>query len=232
LEERPGEWSREERPWLGAGELGSRAGYGSAREAYGYGREGAARRIEIETAEPTRYPWGRYGPEWRGREWERGWPAGRTRWQREPLTAGEVMTRQIKAVTRRSTLANVAEIMKDENCGIVPVVDETHKLLGLITDRDIVIRTLAEGKSPGEVTVEHVMTDDVEAVRPDEELGDVVELMGRKQIRRVPVVNRDDRLVGIISMGDIANRADYDEDLQEALEKISAKRSFWSRLWS
>jgi CBS domain-containing protein len=142
------------------------------------------------------------------------------------------MTSDIKATTKRSTLQNVAEIMKDENCGIVPVVDESHKLLGVVTDRDIVIRTLAEGRSPIEVSVEDVMTDDVEAVRPDEELKDVVELMGDKQIRRVPVVDRDDRLVGIISMGDIATRADYDEDLQEALERISSKRSFWSRLWS
>jgi len=56
--------------------------------------------------------------------------------------------------------------------------------------------------------------------------------MGTKQIRRIPVVDRDDRLIGIISMGDIANRADYDEELQSAFEKVSGKRSFWSKLFT
>jgi CBS domain-containing protein len=160
-------------------------------------------------------------------------PRRQGRWQREALTAGEIMTRGIKAVTKQSTLQNVAQVMKDENCGIVPVVDESHKLLGVVTDRDIVIRALASdrGTAP-DLTVGDVMTDDVEAVTPEEEVREVIELMGQKQIRRVPVVDRDDRLVGIIAMADIANRADFDEDLQEALERISSKRSFWNRLWS
>ena len=156
----------------------------------------------------------------------------RTRWQREPLTAREIMTEDVKAVTKLSTLRNVAQIMKDENCGIVPVVDEDYKLQGVVTDRDIVIRALAEDKPVAELKVEDIMTDDVHAVTPDESLHDIVDLMGDKQVRRVPVVDRNDRLIGIISMGDIATRADYDEDLQEALEKVSARRSFWSRLWS
>ena len=72
------------------------------------------------------------------------------------------------------------------------------------------------------------MTDDVSAVTEDEPLTSVLDLMGRKQIRRVPVVDRNDRLLGIISMADIAHRADYDEDLQDAFERISSRRSFWS----
>ena len=79
-----------------------------------------------------------------------------------------------------------------------------------------------------QLRVEDVMTDDVSAVTEDEPLTSVLDLMGRKQIRRVPVVDRDDRLLGIISMADIANRADYDEDLQDAFERISSRRSFWS----
>ena len=154
----------------------------------------------------------------------------RTRWEREHLTAGEIMTKDVKAVTSNDPLETIARVMKDENCGIVPVVDESRKLVGVVTDRDVVIRTLAEGRGFGQVKVADVMTDDVEAVTADESLHDVIELMGRKQVRRVPVVDRRDRLVGIISMADVANRADYDEELQDSLERISARRSFW-KLW-
>ena len=156
----------------------------------------------------------------------------RGRWQREALRAREVMTKDVRTVTPDGSVREVAEIMKEENVGIVPVVDEQHRLVGLVTDRDIVIRTLAEGRDPTGVRAGEIMTDDIQGVTPDESLPDVTRLMGDKQIRRVPVVDRDDRLLGIISIGDVATRADYDEDLQDALEEISARRSFWSRIWS
>jgi CBS domain-containing protein len=208
--------------------------YGRGRESGWQGRESAYGRSEprgwggTETIdERSQWPQ-RFGEEYGGFEAERR----PSHWQREPLTAGDLMTRDVKAVTKQTTLRHVAEIMKDENCGIVPVVDESHKLVGVVTDRDIVIRALAEDKPTADLKVEDIMTEDVEAVTPDEELKDVIEVMGEKQVRRVPVVHKDDRLVGIISIGDIATRADYDEDLADALEKISSKRSFWSRIWS
>ena len=155
----------------------------------------------------------------------------RSRWQREPLTAREIMTKNPKAVLPDSTIREVAQIMRDENTGVVPVVDQNNRLQGIITDRDIVMRSIPEGKDPLNMRASELMTDDVEAVTPDESLQDVVRLMGDKQIRRVPVVDQNDRLVGIISMADVATRADYDEDLQDALEDISARRSFWSKLF-
>ncbi|MDY7231364.1 CBS domain-containing protein [Hyalangium rubrum] len=155
---------------------------------------------------------------------------GRRRWQREPLTAREVMTRGIKTVRRDSPLRDVAQIMKDEDCGVVPIVDDKGTLVGIITDRDMVIRAFTGGKTPDQLRAGDVMTDDVECVHPEESIHSVIELMGKRQIRRIPVVERDDRVVGLISMGDIANRADYDEELQEALDRVSSKRSFWSRL--
>jgi CBS domain-containing protein len=158
-----------------------------------------------------------------------GTPA-RRRWQREPLTAREIMTRNVKTLRRESTLREVAQLMKDEDCGVVPIVDERGSLVGIITDRDMVIRAFTGGKTPDQLRASDVMTDDVECVHPDESIHSVIELMGKRQIRRIPVVDRDDRVIGIISMGDIANRADYDEELQEALDRISSKRSFWSRL--
>jgi CBS domain-containing protein len=154
----------------------------------------------------------------------------RRRWQREPLTAREVMTRGVKTVRRDSPLREVAQIMKDEDCGVVPIVDERGALVGIITDRDMVIRAFTGGKTPDQLRAGDVMTDDVECVHPDEDIHSIIALMGKRQIRRIPVVERDDRVIGIISMGDIANRADYDEELQEALDRISSKRSFWSRL--
>lgn len=161
----------------------------------------------------------------RGQDERRGW------WQREPLGASEIMTPNVKTVTRDVPVKDVAMIMRNENVGAVPVVDENGRLTGIVTDRDIVVRGLMADRAVGELRTEHVMTDDVEAVHPDDSIHDVIELMGRKQVRRMPVVDENQRLLGIVSLGDVANRADYDEELQDALEKISSKRSFWSRLW-
>jgi len=152
---------------------------------------------------------------------------GRRFWQREPLAARDVMTRNPKTVARDSSIREAAVIMRDENCGVVPVVDVAGRLEGILTDRDNVVRGVVK-ESFHQLRVEDVMTDDVSAVTEDEPLTSVLDLMGRKQVRRVPVVDRDDRLLGIISMADIANRADYDEDLQDAFERISSRRSFWS----
>jgi CBS domain-containing protein len=156
---------------------------------------------------------------------------GRRRWQREPLTAREIMTRGVKTLRREASLREVAQLMKDEDCGVVPIVDERGCLVGIITDRDMVIRAFTGGKNLDQLRAGDVMTDDVECVHPDEDIHSIISLMGKKQIRRIPVVEKDDRVIGIISMGDIANRADYDEELQEALDRISSKRSFWSRLF-
>ncbi len=152
------------------------------------------------------------------------------RWQREPLTAREIMTRGVKTLRRDVSLREVAQVMKDEDCGVVPIVDDKGCLVGIVTDRDIVLRAFTGGKTPDQLRASDVMTDDVECVHPEENIHSIISVMGSKQVRRIPVVEKDDRVIGIISMGDIANRADYDEELQEALDRISSKRSFWSRL--
>jgi CBS domain-containing protein len=184
-------------------------------------------RLEDEIGAERPFP-----EDFRSREWHPGAAPQNRRWQREPLTAAEIMTRDPRTVTAETPTAEVAAVMKSENCGIVPVVDAERRLQGVVTDRDIVMRTLAEGRSCDGVTARDVMTDDVEAVTPNDTVRQVIELMGRTQVRRIPVVDRQDRLLGIISMADIANRADYDEDLQDALERISSRRSFWASLWS
>jgi len=145
-------------------------------------------------------------------------------WQRDVTSAGEIMTVGVRGVGPEATLEDVARIMRDENCGVVPVVDPGHRLIGIVTDRDLVVRAAAAGKPLATTRADEVMTNEIEAVTSDEPLDGVIELMGRKQVRRIPVVDRSDRLIGIISMGDVATRADYDEELCEALERVSAKR--------
>jgi len=162
-----------------------------------------------------------------GTDWRES-TAGRMEhgWQREPLAARDVMTRNPRTVARAGALRDAAVIMREENCGVVPVVDSLGRLQGILTDRDIVVRGITEDLQSSRV--EDVMTDEVSAVTEDEPLTSVLDLMGRRQVRRVPVVDRNDRLLGIISMADIATRADYDEDLQDAFLRISSRRSFWS----
>lgn len=155
-------------------------------------------------------------------------------WYREPLAVVELMTRDVKTVTGDTTLAEVAALMRDEDVGSVPIVDESRHLEGIVTDRDIVVRGIGREKAnvaPGELRARDVATKDVEAVSSRDSISQVLELMGRKQIRRAPVVDENRRLVGMISLGDIASRADYDQELQDALQQISGRRSFWSRIW-
>lgn len=152
-------------------------------------------------------------------------------WQREALTAADIMTMNIKSVEPDSGLRDVAEIMRQEDVGMVPVVRPDGRLFGLITDRDIVVRALAGGKPLDDFRARDLATRDIEVVEATDALTDVIALMGRQQVRRVPVVDDRDRLVGLVSMSDVANRADYHEDLQQAFQQISSRRSFWSRIW-
>jgi CBS domain-containing protein len=145
-------------------------------------------------------------------------------WQRDAITAGEIMTRSVRYAGRDTTAVELARIMKEESCGLVPVVDDDRRLVGVVTDRDLVLRVAAGGKSFAHTLAAEAMTDVVEAVTPDEKVDDVIELMAAKQIRRVPVVDHEDRLLGVISMGDVATRADHQAELADALERVSAKR--------
>jgi CBS domain-containing protein len=150
----------------------------------------------------------------------------RGRWQRDAITAGEIMTRSVRYAARDTSAAEIARIMKEAGCGIVPVVDEQRRLVGVVTDRDLVLRVAAAGRSFADTPAGEAMTDVVQAVTPDEKVEDVIDLMAAKQIRRVPVVDRDDRLLGVISMADVATRADHQPELGEALERVSAKRNY------
>jgi CBS domain-containing protein len=158
-------------------------------------------------------------------------PRSTSWWQKESLLASDVMTTRPRTVTPDTRLRDIAAIMKSEDVGAVPVVHGDGRLWGMITDRDIVLRALAGDKSIDTCTARDVATTDLDVATPDDSLSRIIELMGRERIRRVPVVDASDRLVGIVSLADVAQHADHHEDLQHALRRISARRSFWSRIW-
>jgi CBS domain-containing protein len=155
---------------------------------------------------------------------------GARRWRRGTARARDIMTRNVKAARPTDPVTHVAQIMVDEDCGIVPICEDNGRLLGVITDRDIVCRLIARGVDMREARARDVMTDEVECVTEDETLSSVLRLMSEHQVRRIPVVARGDRLLGIIAMADLAREADVDEELQDTFEDISSERSFWSRL--
>jgi CBS domain-containing protein len=132
----------------------------------------------------------------------------------------DVMTPNPECVSERDSLRDVARIMKDRDTGVVPVVDG-RKIVGLITDRDIVVRGLADGKDLGSATVSDLMTKQVRTVRDDASVNDALDLMNRAEVRRVAVVNQSDELVGIVSLGDISVNTDKDSKVGQTMETIS-----------
>lgn len=134
------------------------------------------------------------------------------------MKISEVMTPNPKTVALADDLQKAAGIMRDEDAGSVPVVDD-GRIVGIVTDRDIVVRAIADGDF--DCTVEDVCSDDVVCAKPDMSTTDAAALMGEHQIRRLPVVDEDDRLVGIVSLGDIAVKEGRDARTGDTLENIS-----------
>ena len=132
----------------------------------------------------------------------------------------DVMTPNPKCVSEKDTIRDAARIMKDQDTGVVPVLDG-KKIIGLITDRDIVVRGLAEGKNLENTHVNELMTKSVRSVREDSTIDQVLELMSNSEIRRVPVVNQNEELVGIVSIGDISTTTGKEGKVGRAIEDIS-----------
>jgi CBS domain-containing protein len=130
----------------------------------------------------------------------------------------EVMTPNPRTVGPDDTLQQAAQIMRDEDTGVVPVVED-GRVVGVVTDRDIVIRAVADGDF--ECTIDDIVSDDVICATPEMTTAEAAELMGEHQIRRLPVTDDDDRLVGIVSIGDLAVKEGRDGRMGETLENIS-----------
>ena len=230
---------------------------GEGRSDYGRGRFGE--RANYENDEP------RYGDERRRSTLEEirgdlGMGRDRQRYnaERSRLRCRDIMTKDLAVAMRQTPVTQVALLMKQEDTGVIPVVEydtmgngrtneadrdrdrddrqdnrtySRGKLVGLITDRDIVVRGVAEGKESTTTRAEDVMSVDIHTVRPNDRVVDVIRMMSNKQVRRIPVVNENNYLVGMISMADVATEIEDDRELGEALEEISKNTSFWNRVF-
>lgn len=130
----------------------------------------------------------------------------------------EIMSSNIEFCTPLDNVYEVAVKMKDLNVGAIPIVDD-EKLIGMITDRDLVIRGIAE-KRPGSNQVTNVMSEQLITVNPNTSVNEAARLMAEHQIRRLPVME-DDKLVGIVSLGDLSLNLNSDEQAGNALTEIS-----------
>lgn len=119
------------------------------------------------------------------------------------MNISQVMTPEVKIISPTDSLQSAALLMRENDFGLLPV-EQDDRLIGMLTDRDITIRAVAEGLSPVETEVQEVMTTEVEFIFDDYPVEEAARYMSELQVRRLPVVDRDHRLVGIVSLGDVA----------------------------
>ena len=239
------QFDNEQRPEYNRGRFGERAEYDYDEPRYADNRgerfrEDTSRRSSLYD---VRGDIG--GGRWRDRE---QYSADRSR-----LRCRDIMTRDLAVATRDTTLVEVSRMMKQEDVGVIPVVEydipagngrsenpdrnyegrnyARGKLIGLITDRDIVVRAVADNKDAASMRAEDIMSVDIYTAKPNDRVVDVIQKMGDKQVRRIPVVNDNGYLAGMISMADVALETRQDRELAEAIEDISKGSSFWNRLF-
>jgi len=133
----------------------------------------------------------------------------------------DIMTRNVVCVRPDDTLEMAARKMRDLDVGPLPVCGENDRLAGMVTDRDITVRGVAEGKDPATTPVREVMTEEIVFSFEDQDIEDAARTMKDRQIRRLVVLNRNKRLVGIVSLGDLATGTADTERTGEVLEDIS-----------
>ena len=138
------------------------------------------------------------------------------------MKAREIMTKDPRTVTPDTGLQEVARLMQSEDVGIIPVVEAGGtSLLGVVTDRDIALRVVAEGKDATSTKVSDVMSKGVRTAKESDSVDDVMELMGKEQLRRIPIVDDRGALVGIVAQADIVLQANDDHKSERTIEKIS-----------
>ena len=132
---------------------------------------------------------------------------------------GDLMTENPRTVQADASVVEAARLMKDDDVGLLPIV-EGERLVGTITDRDIAIRVVAEERDPNSVKVQQVASTDVVTIDPQQDLDEALRLMARHQVRRLPVVEEDGRIVGIVAQADIALHGD-DSETGQVVQQIS-----------
>lgn len=139
----------------------------------------------------------------------------------------EVMTKDPVCCTPADTATAAARLMKDSDVGPIPVIEneQTRKLVGIVTDRDLALKVVAEGRDPNAVKVEEVMTREPSTCRAEDELQKAVGLMAERQLRRIPVVDEAGKVVGIIAQADVATKTETPEKTANVVEEISKPRA-------
>jgi CBS domain-containing protein len=150
--------------------------------------------------------------------------------QRSHLRCRDIMTRTVATCRRDTPIAEVARLMRDDDVGALPVIGPDGKLEGIITDRDIVVTGLNSDKPEAELRAEDCMSTDLYTANQNDRVVEVIDEMGDHKVRRIPVVDSRERLVGIISMADIALETNKDMELAHALKNVSQPPSWLGRL--
>jgi len=242
------QFDNERRPDYNRGRFGERADYNNDEPRYA--NYGGGERWREENRRSSLYE-GRddlSSNTWRDRDYQNA-P------ERSRLRCRDIMTRDLAVATRDTTLPEIALMMKQEDTGVIPVVeydmqrgnggtdananerkyegrDYTRgKLVGLITDRDIVVRAVADNKDCASVRAEDIMSVDIHTARPNDRIVDGIKKMGDKQVRRISITNDNGYLVGMVSMADVAIETRQDRELADAIEDISKGTSFWNRIF-
>lgn len=136
------------------------------------------------------------------------------------MKVSQIMTPEVETVAPEAALQDAAGCMREIDVGVLPVCDG-ERLVGMLTDRDIILRAVAEGRDPRTTRVRDVMSEEVRYAFDDQDVEEAVQLMNEHQVRRLPVLNRQKRLIGIVSLGDVAVRTDDEELSGQALEGVS-----------
>jgi len=136
------------------------------------------------------------------------------------MRLGEVMTRDVEVIGPNAVLKEAATKMRDLDVGLIPVCDG-DELKGTLTDRDITVRATAEGRNPSKTKVSAIMSTEIAYCFEDQEIEEAMSLMEARQIRRLPILNSEKRLVGIVSLGDLAVHAGQNELLGDTLKEVS-----------
>jgi CBS domain-containing protein len=136
-------------------------------------------------------------------------------------TVANVMTRGVRCMTPQDSVVLAAQAMDELNVGVIPVC-EGDKVVGMVTDRDIVVRGVAQQSDPRTMKLADVMSTDIRCAHEGDDVDDVLSQMAQTQIRRMPVLDRDEHLVGIVSLGDIAAKDPEEQDIAMSLGDISS----------
>ena len=136
----------------------------------------------------------------------------------------DIMTKDLVYSLPSDMVSDVAKLMKDEDIGPVLIVDDSHdgkRLVGIVTDRDLALKVVSEGRDPNSTRVEDVMTGSLVTCRADDDVENAMRAMAQNQLRRIPVVDDNGQLVGIISQADVATRLNEPQSTAEVVKEIS-----------